>query len=82
MRTVPVHMYIVVPVRLNFQFHLFQFLSQTDSEKKQNIFRRTRQAPQCCGYVVVVVDCRVQMNGGHIVDVLWTMVGMVSILEC
>ena len=36
----------------------------------------------CCGYVVVVVDCRVQINGGRIVDVLRTMVGMVSILEC
>ena len=36
----------------------------------------------CCGYVVVGVDCRVQINGGRIVDVLRTMVGMVSILEC
>ena len=36
MRTVPVHMYIVVPVRLNFQFHLFQFLIQTDSEKSDD----------------------------------------------
>ena len=36
----------------------------------------------CCGYVVVVVDCRVQINGGRIVDVVRTMVGMVSILEC
>ena len=37
---------------------------------------------RCCGYVVVVVDCRVEINGGRIVDVLRTMVGMVSILEC
>ena len=36
----------------------------------------------CCGYVVVVEDCRVQINGGRIVDVLRTMVGMVSTLEC
>ena len=40
------------------------------------------RSPVCCSYVVVVVDCRVQINGGRIVDVLRNMVGMLSILEC